>query len=51
METISANVDYVENQFRKMSSQMLSDGELLSLIGGDGGCQVDVALYVICGSE
>ncbi|KAJ2894199.1 hypothetical protein MKZ38_007839 [Zalerion maritima] len=49
MDTITTVVEYVETQFEKISSQTMSDGELLSLIGGDGGCQVDVVFYVITG--
>ncbi|KAI0399587.1 hypothetical protein F4802DRAFT_588830 [Xylaria palmicola] len=47
METIMSCVDYVESHLSKLSSDDLNDSELTSMLGGDGGCQVDVVLYLI----
>ncbi|KAJ2997173.1 hypothetical protein NUW58_g735 [Xylaria curta] len=47
METIISCVDYVESHLSKVSSGDLSDSDLMNMLGGDGGCQVDVALYLI----
>lgn len=40
-------VDYVESHLSKVSSDDLSDSELMNMLGGDGGCQVDAVLYLI----
>ncbi|GAP89993.1 putative heat shock protein [Rosellinia necatrix] len=47
METILSCVDYVESHLRKVSSNDLSDSDLMNMLSGDGGCQVDVVLYLI----
>ncbi|KAI1152822.1 hypothetical protein F4825DRAFT_297826 [Nemania diffusa] len=47
METIMSCVDYVESHLSKVSSDDLSDSELMNMLGGDGGCQVDAVLYLI----
>ncbi|KXJ97722.1 Septin-domain-containing protein [Microdochium bolleyi] len=47
METIVPCVDYVEAHFNKMASDSMSDPDLLNMLGGAGGCQTDVALYMI----
>ncbi|KAI1820992.1 hypothetical protein F4861DRAFT_520834 [Xylaria intraflava] len=47
METIMSCVDYVEFHLNKVSSDDLSDSDLINMLGGDGGCQVDVVLYLI----
>ncbi|KAI1435736.1 hypothetical protein GGR50DRAFT_654569 [Xylaria sp. CBS 124048] len=47
MKTITDCVEYVEFQLSKVSSDDLSDSDLINMLGGDGGCQVDVVLYLI----
>ncbi|KAI8628575.1 hypothetical protein F5Y19DRAFT_436123 [Xylariaceae sp. FL1651] len=47
METIMPCVDYVESCLNKVLSDTLSDSDVISMLGGDGGCQVDVVLYLI----
>jgi hypothetical protein len=51
METISQVVEYVESHLRRMSSNALSDGEMLNILAGDGGVQVDVVFYMVSNSE
>lgn len=51
METIIPCVDYVESHMNKISSDALSDSDLINMLGGDGGCQVDVVLYLISHSK
>jgi hypothetical protein len=40
-------VNYIESYFSRVSSDTLSDSDLITMLGGDGGCQVDVVLYLI----
>ncbi|KAI1419835.1 Septin-domain-containing protein [Xylaria sp. FL1777] len=47
METIIPCVDYIESHLKKVSSDDLSDLELINILGGSGGCQVDAVLYLI----
>ncbi|KAI1326022.1 Poly(A) polymerase central domain-containing protein [Xylariaceae sp. FL0255] len=47
MEAITPCVEYVESYFNKVSSDTLSDSDILNLLGGDGGSQVDVIVYLI----
>ncbi|KAI0199990.1 hypothetical protein F4808DRAFT_431062 [Astrocystis sublimbata] len=47
MGAIKPCVDYVESHLNKLSSPDLSEPDLMSMLGGDGGCQVDVVLYLI----
>ncbi len=47
METISRVVQYVESHLHRMSSNSLPDGDILNLVGGDGGVQVDVVFYMV----
>ncbi|KAI0512777.1 Poly(A) polymerase central domain-containing protein [Xylaria bambusicola] len=47
METIMTCVDYIESHLNKVSSDDLSDSDLVSMLGGGGGCQVDAVLYLI----
>ncbi|KAF2962870.1 hypothetical protein GQX73_g10701 [Xylaria multiplex] len=47
MDTIVSCVDYVESHLSKVSSDDLSDSDLINMLGGSGGCQVDVVLYLI----
>lgn len=51
METISQVVQYVESHLRRMSSNALGDGEMLNMLAGDGGVQVDVVFYMVSNSE
>ncbi|OTB04929.1 hypothetical protein M426DRAFT_320233 [Hypoxylon sp. CI-4A] len=47
METIMPCVEYVESHLNKMSSDSMSDSDMLNMLGGDGGFQVDVVFYLI----
>jgi hypothetical protein len=47
METISRVVQYIESHLHRMSSNSLTDGDILNLVGGDGGVQVDVVFYMV----
>ncbi|KAI0184646.1 Septin-domain-containing protein [Xylaria flabelliformis] len=47
METIMPCVDYVESHLSKVLSDDLSEADLMNMLGGDGGCQVDVVLYLV----
>ncbi|OIW33789.1 hypothetical protein CONLIGDRAFT_640879 [Coniochaeta ligniaria NRRL 30616] len=47
METISRVVQYVESHLHRMSSNSLPDGDILNLVGGDGGVQVDAVFYMV----
>ncbi|CAJ2506835.1 Uu.00g080210.m01.CDS01 [Anthostomella pinea] len=47
MEIIVPCVEYVESFMNKVSSDSISDSDMLNMLGGDGGCQVDVVLYLI----
>jgi hypothetical protein len=44
-------IDYVESHLSKVSSDSLSDSDLMNMLGGGGGCQVDVVLYLISHSK
>jgi hypothetical protein len=47
METLMPCVEYVESHLSKVSSDSLSESEMLNLLGGDGGFQVDAVLYLV----
>lgn len=51
METISRVVQYVESHLHRLSSNTLPDGEILNLVGGDGGVQVDAVFYIVSNRE
>lgn len=51
METIVPCVDYVESHLSRVSADMLSDSDMLNMLGGDGGFQVDVVLYLVSRSK
>ena len=52
LECITPVVDYVESHFKKTSSfEGLSDSEMVNMLSGNGGSQVDVVLYVISNSR
>ncbi|KAL1836627.1 hypothetical protein VTJ49DRAFT_4861 [Mycothermus thermophilus] len=47
MDTITPVAQYVEGHLQRISSNMLTDGDLLNLLGGEGGVQVDVVFYLV----
>lgn len=47
METITPVIRYIESHFEKVQSNASPDPDLLNMLGGDGGNQVDVVLYLI----
>ena len=47
METITRVVQYVESHLQRMSSNNLADGDVLNMLGGDGGVQVDAVFYMV----
>ncbi|KAI1648554.1 Septin-domain-containing protein [Daldinia loculata] len=47
METIMSSVEYIESHLDKISSDSLSDSDMLNMLGGSGGFQVDVVFYFI----
>ena len=49
MDVIGPVVEYIEMQLCKLCSHTLPDSEMLNLVGGDGGCQVDAVFYVLSG--
>ncbi|KAG9230493.1 Septin-domain-containing protein [Amylocarpus encephaloides] len=48
MECITPVLEYVESQLKKATSlEHMRESEIISLLGGEGGSQVDLVLYVI----
>jgi UDP-glucose 4-epimerase len=48
LECITPVVDYVESHFKKMSTfDGLTESEIINMLSGNGGSQVDVVLYII----
>ncbi|KAK0109918.1 hypothetical protein ONS95_002589 [Cadophora gregata] len=48
LECITPVIDYIESQFKKVSSfEGMSEPEMVNLLSGNGGSQVDVVLYVV----
>ncbi|CAL3964936.1 unnamed protein product [Diplocarpon coronariae] len=48
LECITPVIDYIESQFKKATAlDGMSESEMLNLLSGNGGSQVDVVLYVI----
>ncbi|KAB5558615.1 hypothetical protein GE09DRAFT_1120040 [Coniochaeta sp. 2T2.1] len=47
METITRVVQYAESHLHRLNSNTLADGDILNLVGGDGGVQVDVVFYMV----
>lgn len=44
-------VDYIESHFKKIATfEGLSESEMVNMLSGNGGSQVDVVLYVISNS-
>jgi hypothetical protein len=52
MESIIPVVQYVESHIEKsVSSARVSDGDMMSMLSGNGGYQVDVVFYLILHSK
>ncbi|CAG8978518.1 hypothetical protein HYALB_00010061 [Hymenoscyphus albidus] len=48
MECIDPVIEYIESHLRKATSlDHMSDNDMISMLGGNGGSQVDLVLYVI----
>ncbi|KAK3682736.1 hypothetical protein B0T22DRAFT_414152, partial [Podospora appendiculata] len=47
MATITPVARYIESQLQRMSSNTLADSDMLNLLGGEGGVQVDVVFYMV----
>jgi hypothetical protein len=47
MDTIAPVAQYIEGHLQRISSNMLTDGDLLNLVGGEGGVQIDLVLYLV----
>lgn len=50
MDTITPVAQYIEAHLQRIHSNLLSDGDLLNLLGGEGGVQVDAVFYMVSGS-
>lgn len=51
MESITPVVEYVESQAqRALKRSDINDSELIGMLSGSGGTQVDVAFYIILDS-
>ena len=48
---ITPVIRYVESHFEKVQSNASPDSEVLNMLGGDGGSQVDVVFYLIQNSN
>lgn len=51
MDTITPVARYVETNLHRMSTNALADGDMLNLLGGEGGVQVDVVFYMVSNSK
>ncbi|KAG7290361.1 hypothetical protein NEMBOFW57_000361 [Staphylotrichum longicolle] len=47
MDTITPVAQYIEAHLQRMNSNFLSDGDILNLLGGEGGVQVDAVFYLV----
>ncbi|KAK3301935.1 uncharacterized protein B0T15DRAFT_286947 [Chaetomium strumarium] len=47
MDTITPVAQYIEAHLQRMNTGLLSDGDLLNLLGGEGGVQVDAVFYLV----
>jgi hypothetical protein len=47
MESITPVIRYVESHFEKVQSNASPDAEMLNMLGGDGGSQVDLVFYLV----
>lgn len=51
MDTITPVTEYIQGHLQRISSGLLSDGDVLSMLGGEGGVQVDVVFYMVSNRE
>ncbi|KAK3939364.1 hypothetical protein QBC46DRAFT_364863 [Diplogelasinospora grovesii] len=51
MDTITPVAQYIEAHLQRINSSILSDGDLLNLLGGEGGVQVDAVFYRVAASK
>lgn len=52
LECITPVIDYIESQFKKITTfESMNEAEMVNLLSGNGGSQVDVVLYVISNSK
>lgn len=51
MESITPVIRYVESHFEKVQSNASPDAEMLNMLGGDGGSQVDLVFYLVHNSK
>lgn len=51
MDTITPVVQYIESQMQRMSVNALNDGDMLNMLGGEGGVQIDVVFYLVSNSK
>jgi hypothetical protein len=47
MDTITPVAQYIEAHLQRMNTNFLSDGDILNLLGGEGGVQVDAVFYLV----
>ncbi|KAK0653843.1 hypothetical protein QBC41DRAFT_351593 [Cercophora samala] len=47
MDTITPVTEYIQGHLQRISSNSLSDGDVLNMLGGEGGVQVDVVFYMV----
>ncbi|KAJ4292220.1 hypothetical protein N0V88_005851 [Collariella sp. IMI 366227] len=47
MDTITPVAQYIESHLQRINSNMLADGDLLNMLGGEGGVQIDVVFYMV----
>lgn len=51
MDTITPVVQYIESQMQRMNVNALNDGDMLNMLGGEGGVQIDVVFYLVSNSK
>ena len=51
LETINAIIHYVEGQLERSFSAAPGEGDIVGLLSGKGGSQVDLVLYLVSGCE
>jgi hypothetical protein len=51
MECITPVVQYIESQIERSLGASIADSEIINLLSGNGGSQVDVVLYVVLNSR
>lgn len=51
MDTITPVVQYIESQMQRMNVNALNDGDMLNMLGGEGGVQIDVVFYMVSESK